>query len=84
MSSDGRVELTTELGANGPIALAGGSLWVTQNDASGRNAHIARVDPGSGRVTGRLPVGARLPQALVAVGDELWAVLSDGTALVVK
>lgn len=84
VSSDGDVELRVELGANGPIALAGGSLWVTINDGTDRNVRIARLDPATGDVTGLLPVGARLPRQLVAVGDDLWAVLSDGTAIVVR
>jgi hypothetical protein len=35
-------------------------------------------------VTGRLELGSRLPQQLLGVGDDLWAVLSDGTAIVVR
>jgi DNA-binding beta-propeller fold protein YncE len=84
VTSDGRVELRAEVGANGPIALAAGSLWITINDGTDRNVAIARVDPATGAVTGRLKLGARLPRALIAVGDELWAPLSDGTVLVVR
>jgi hypothetical protein len=35
-------------------------------------------------VTGRIPLGARLPVGLAAVGDELWSALSDSTAIVVR
>jgi hypothetical protein len=84
VASDGDVVLRAEVGANGPIALAGGSLWITRNDGTDRNVQIARVDPATGRVTGRIPVGARMPMQLLAVGDDLWAVLSDGTAIVVR
>jgi hypothetical protein len=84
VSSDGDVELTANVGANGPIALAGRWLWVTMNDGTDRNAHIARIDPDTGHVTGLLALRSRLPRQLVAVGDDLWAVLSDGTAIVVR
>jgi hypothetical protein len=83
VASDGRVELRVEIAANGPLAVAGGSLWVTRNDGTDRNAEIARVDPETGAVTGRLRLGARLPKTLLAVGDDLWAVLSDGSVLIV-
>ena len=84
VSAAGRAEWTVEVGANGPIALAGGSLWVTVDVEAGRNVQLARLDAESGAVTGRLRVGARLPGALLAVGDDLWAVLNDGTLLVVR
>jgi hypothetical protein len=84
VASDGDVVLRAEVGANGPIAIAGGSLWITRNNGTDRDVDIARVDPNTGRVTGRLEVGARVPQELLAVGDDLWAVLSDGTAIVVR
>jgi hypothetical protein len=83
VSSAGDVELGAEVGANGPLALAGGSLWITRNNGTDRDVQIARVDPDTGRVTGRLELGSRLPQQLLGVGDDLWAVLSDGTAIVV-
>jgi DNA-binding beta-propeller fold protein YncE len=84
VATDGDVEVRADIGANGPLVLARGSLWVTLNDGTDRDARIARVDPATGRVTGSIPVGARLPMQLLAVGDDLWAVLSDGTAIVVR
>jgi outer membrane protein assembly factor BamB len=84
VSAGGKAEWTVELGADGPIALAGGSLWVTLNDVGGRNAELVRVDRANGAVTGRMALGARLPQALLPVGDDLWVMLSDSTVLVVR
>jgi hypothetical protein len=84
VSRDGDVVLRAEVGANGPIALAGGSLWVTRNDGTDRDVQLARVDPATGRVTAQVPVDARVPRQLLAVGDDLWAVVSDGTALVIR
>ena len=72
------------IGANGPIALAGRSLWVTVDDGTGRNAGLLRLDRRTGRPTGSLRLGARVPAALVAVGADVWAVIGDGTALVVR
>jgi hypothetical protein len=84
VAPDGDVVVRADVGANGPLALAGGSLWVTRNDGTDRNAEITRIDPATGRVTGQVRVGARLPVQLLAVGDDLWAVLSDGTAVVIR
>ena len=85
VSSGGRFEWSVSLRANGPIARARGSLWVsTGEELTGRRNAIVRLDPANGRVTGRIPLGARTTQALVPVGDELWAVLSDGTVLVLR
>jgi hypothetical protein len=83
VAPDGDVVVRADVGANGPLVLAGGSLWVTLNDGTDRDVRIARVDPATGRVTGSVSVGARLPVQLLAVGDDLWAVLTDGTAIVV-
>jgi hypothetical protein len=56
----------------------------TGEELTGRRNAIVRLAPANGRMTGRIPLGARTAQALVPVGDELWAVLSDGTALVLR
>jgi Sigma-70 region 2 len=84
LSSDGRVEWTVAVGANGPIAVAEHAVWVTAEDGTQRNAQLLRLDPADGHVTGRMRLRSRLPVGLVAVGDEVWAVLSDQTALVVR
>jgi hypothetical protein len=84
ISSDGRVEWNVAVGANGPIAVADDTLWVTAEDGTQRNAQLLRLDPADGHVTGRIPLGARLPSGMVAVGDELWVALSDETALVIR
>ncbi len=85
VSSDGRFGWSVRVRANGVLAHARGSLWVaTGDEIDGRRNEIVRLDAGDGHVTGRLALGARVPQALIPIGDELWAVLSDGTALVVR
>jgi hypothetical protein len=85
VASDGRYEWSVRLRANGPIARARGALWVSAGDElTGRHNSLLRLAPGDGHVTGRIPLGARVVQALLPVGNELWAVVSDGTVLVVK
>jgi hypothetical protein len=84
LSTAGRIEWSVRVRAHGPLAHALGSLWVTKGDVTDRRNEILRLDPGDGRVTGRLALGARVPAALLDGGDELWAVLSDGTALVIR
>jgi hypothetical protein len=48
-------------------ALAGTDRW-----------EVVRLDPDDGRITGRAPVGADEPQAIVPVGSELWAISDKG------
>ena len=72
-----------DLGARGPMTVADGSLWVTAVDARGINAELVRLDLRTGEVLARLRLGARLPRALVAVGDDVWAVIGDGSVLVI-
>jgi len=84
VTDDLKVRDRVELGARGPMAVTDGSLWVTTVDAKGINVELVRLDPGTGQVLGRLRLGARLPRALVAVGDEVWAVIGDGTVLVIR
>jgi hypothetical protein len=84
VSADMRILERLQLGVNGPVARAGRWLWVTVGDLYDRNAQLVRVDPETAAVTGRLPLGSRIPSALVAVGDDVWAALSDGTVVVVS
>ena len=84
VSDDLKVRERFELGARGPMVVTDGSLWVTAVDANGIDGELLRLDPGTGQVLGRLRLGARLPRALVAVGDEVWAVIGDGTVLVIR
>jgi hypothetical protein len=81
---DGEMLAELSLGANGPIAVAGRWLWVTIGDISLSNGQLVRVDRMTGEVTGRLRLGSRIPRALVAVGDDVWAVIGDGTVLVIR
>ena len=85
VTRDGRFVWSIGLRANGPIARARGALWVSTGDElTSRHNALLRLDPRDGHVTWRLPLGARTLQALLPVGDELWAVVSDGTVLVVR
>jgi hypothetical protein len=84
VASDGRVEWTVTVGANGPIAVTDDAVWVTTEDGTQRHAGLARLDPADGHVTGTMRLRSRLPVGLVATGDELWAALSDSTAIVVR
>jgi DNA-binding beta-propeller fold protein YncE len=84
VSAGGRVEWKVAVGANGAIGVAGDAVWVTAEDGTQRNAALVRLDPADGKVTGRIRLGARLPVGLVAVGEDLWAVLSNETAIVIR
>ena len=84
VSSDMRVTAQRKLGAIGPVVIAGPSLWFTAGDVYDRNAELVRIDRETGAVTGRLPLGSRIPSSLVAVGDDVWAALTDGTVRVVR
>jgi len=59
----------------GDLAVAFGrhSLWVGRVGGS----TVERIDPGSGRVVGRLP--ARVGTALAVAGGKLWTASRDGT-----
>jgi DNA-binding SARP family transcriptional activator len=59
-----RRTLVRELGLE---AAAGGAIWVAGYDSG----TIERIDPGSGRTTGRVRVGSG-PAALVAQAGSLW------------
>ena len=61
VSSGGRFDWSIGLRANGPIARARGSLWVSTGDElTGRQNAIVRLAPADGHVTGRSrSVGAR-------------------------
>jgi DNA-binding beta-propeller fold protein YncE len=84
LSADGRIEWAVAVGANGALAVAEHAVWVTTEDGTQRNAQLLRLDPDDGEVTGRIPLRSRLPVGLAVVGDELWAALSDSTAIVVR
>jgi hypothetical protein len=84
VTSDLHVQNRIDLGVRGPVARVGESLWVTVTDALAHQAQLVRLDARTGRVTGRLRLGARVPRALVAVGSDVWAVIGDGTVLVIR
>jgi hypothetical protein len=64
----------------GAVARGRSAIWVT---ASPRPDvyELVRVDPDEGKVTGRVPLGFRVPQTLVPVGKRLWVVTSTGDVL---
>jgi outer membrane protein assembly factor BamB len=85
VARDGRFRWSIGLRANGPLAVAHDALWVSTGDelTASHNA-LLRLDPRDGHVTWRLPLGARTLQAVLPVGNELWAFVSDGTVLVIR
>jgi len=78
------VRARLELGAAGPVAVGGDSVWVAVQDASRRRFALVRLARDSGDELGRVDLGARLPRSLVAVGEEVWALIGDGTVLVIR
>jgi hypothetical protein len=61
----------------GVIARTGTAVWVTASPAIDRY-ELVRVDPDEGKVTGRVDLGRRLPQAIVPIGKQIWVVTSAG------
>jgi outer membrane protein assembly factor BamB len=84
VSAAGRLQLSIPIGANAPIATTGRSLWVLNNDVTLRRTELIELDARTGKELGRLALGAQVPRSLVAVGDEVWAVIGDGTILVIR
>ena len=83
VTPDMQVSVQVELGARGS-AHARRRLALGDRRADSIHARLLRLDPETGEVLGRLRLGARLPRALLAVGDEVWAVIGDGTVLVIR
>ena len=85
VSADGNTRWRADVDADGPVAATPGALWVSQAGVNGAPAGIARLDLNSGRITQRMPLeGSQVPTQLVRVSDELWAILNDGTVLVLR
>jgi len=84
VSAAGKIERTIAMHAGGPIVQTAGSLWVMNDDTTARKAELTELDAATGAVRGRLFLGTRMPHSLVAVGDDVWAVIGDGTVLVMR
>ena len=67
MSTGQRAGTTALAGAPGAITTGAGSVWVA--DANGGT--VSRVDPTSGAVVDRIPVGGQ-PGSLVSGGGAIW------------
>jgi hypothetical protein len=65
------------------LAIARDSLWVAVGNDLRAEYEALRLDPRSGRVTARVDLRGHRPVALVAAGDELWAVGGDGTLVAI-
>ncbi len=81
----GRVtrRVPVSLGAN-LLAASGDALWVSYGDGIRNRYGVARVDPRTGRTTATVGIGSVPPKVLVPVGDALWVIRIDGTAVVVS
>ena len=85
VSANGRTRWRADVETDGPIAATPAGLWVSQAGAEGTPGGIARLDLTSGKITQRMPLdSSQKPTQLVPVGDELWAILNDGTVLVLR
>jgi virginiamycin B lyase len=62
----------------GPLRFGAGGLWV----AAVRDREVVRVDPGSGRVAARFPVGGRGPVGLAVDAATIWVVGVDADEVV--
>jgi len=85
VSADGETRWRADVDADGPVAAAPGALWASQAAVDGAPGAIARLDQTSGKITQRMPLErSQTPTQLVPVSDELWAILNDGTVLVLR
>jgi hypothetical protein len=66
-------------GRGGVIARTRSAVWVTA-ESNGRY-DLVRVDPDAGTVTGRVPVGADMPQTIVPVGKQVWVITETGAVV---
>ncbi len=83
----GQVVSRTSVGDGaGPVAVGDGSVWAASRDPLAVNAplRLSRIDPETETVTTTLDLGRRQAKALVTVGDDVWVIANDGTALLVE
>jgi len=77
---NGRVVKRLRVGGQaGVIARTRSAVWVTAE--SNGHFELVRVDPDAGTVTGRVPVGADMPQTIVPVGNQVWVITETGTVV---
>jgi DNA-binding beta-propeller fold protein YncE len=62
----------------GPLLFGAGGLWV----GARRDREVVRIDPGSGRVAARFPVGGRGPVGLAVDAATIWVVRPDADEVV--
>jgi DNA-binding beta-propeller fold protein YncE len=62
----------------GPLLFGSGGLWV----GAWRDREVVRVDPGSGRVAARFPVGGQGPVGLAVDAATVWVVRPDADEVV--
>jgi hypothetical protein len=77
----GAIVRRIRVGASAGVIGGGGStVWVTASPGAGHN-ELVRVDAEERTVTGRVTLGRFDPQAVVAVGRDVWVVTRDGHLL---
>jgi hypothetical protein len=77
---DGRVVKRLRIGGQaGVIARTRSAVWVTAE--SHGQYELVRVDADSGKVTGRVRLGADMPQTLVPVGKQVWVITEMGDVI---
>jgi hypothetical protein len=82
---DGRIVRRIAVGAGaGPLATGAGAVWVTYGDYPRNRFAVARIDPRDGRITATVALGNHRPKTLLPVGDALWVITTDGTALIIR
>jgi hypothetical protein len=79
----GRVIKRVKIGQTaGVVGRSGATVWVSATSSPG-SYELVGVDGATGRVTGRVPLGSKPPQAVVPIGKQVWVVTSGGDALLV-
>ena len=77
---NGRVVKRLRVGGQaGVIARTRSAVWVTAESNGGYE--LVRVDPDGGTVTGRVRVGADMPQTIVPVGKQVWVITETGAVV---
>ena len=82
----GRVVSRIPVGPDpGPVAVGDGAVWIAYGSrvALHGNYRLARIDPETGTVAASVDLGRHPPKAILPVGDDVWVIAGDGTALLV-
>ena len=69
----------------GPVAVGDDAVWVAYGDRTALpdNYRLARIDPETDTVAATVDLGRHQPKAILPVGDDVWVIAGDGTALLV-